>query len=196
MHGYVGYRTRLLTAIGDNPGRHISELSILTGSERRQVTAEWNSATAELPEAGGVHELVAAQAAAHPEATAVVHGGTSLTYAELDARANRLAHHLMASGVGRETVVGLCLERGLDVVVAVLAVWKAGGAYLPLDPGYPADRLAYMLADSRADGLVTHGTRPAAPTAGVVIALDEPAEQATIAGRPGKAPTVTTHPKQ
>ena len=99
-------------------------------------------------------ELFAAQAARTPHAAAVVFGDTTLTYAELDARANRLAHHLVALGVGPEVVVGLCVERSPDMLVGLLAILKAGGAYLPLDPAYPPDRLAFMLEDAGARVLV------------------------------------------
>ena len=109
-------------------------------------------------------ELFAAQVAKTPDATAVVFEDASLTYGELDARANQLAHHLRALGVGPEVVVGLCVERSLEMVVALLGILKAGGAYLPLDPDYPPERLAFMLADADAPLLLTHSAlhRPAA----------------------------------
>ena len=113
-----------------------------------------------------MHELVAARAAGVPDAVAVMCGGVSLTYGGLEERANRLAHYLRGAGVGAETVVGLCLERGLDMVAAMLAVWKAGGAYLPLDPGYPAERLGFMLADSGARVLVGRRGLAAGPGRG------------------------------
>ena len=94
--------------------------------------------------------LFAAQAARTPDATAVIFGDEALSYRDLDRRANQLAHHLRALGVGPEVVVGLCVERSLAMVVGVLGILKAGGAYLPLDPAYPADRLSYMLGDAGA----------------------------------------------
>ena len=126
-----------------------------------------------------------------PDAVAVVCGGVSLTYGGLEERADRLAQLPAGAGVGAETVVGLCLERGLDMVVAMLAVWKAGGAYLPLDPGYPAERLAFMLADSGARVLVG-----AAGGGGVAEAAAEAAARwcgwmtrrcAAVAAAPGRA---------
>ena len=103
-------------------------------------------------------ELFAAQVAITPDAVAVVCGDERLTYAELDARSNRLAHHLRALGVGAETVVGLCVERSPAMMVGLLGILKAGGAYLPLDPSYPPERLAFMLEDAGAPVLVTHST--------------------------------------
>src|SRR5262249_37875603 len=105
-----------------------------------------------LPRPPGVF---AAQAAATPDAVAVVFAGEELSYGELDARANQLAHHLRALGVGAESVVGVCLERSLELVVALLGILKAGGGYLPLDPEYPAERLHYMLADAGAAVLIS-----------------------------------------
>src|SRR5262249_57192964 len=104
-------------------------------------------------------QLFAAQAAKTPDAVAVVFGDEQLSYGELEGRANQLAHHLRALGVGAESVVGVCLERSLELVVALIAILKAGGGYLPLDPGYPPARLSFMLADAGA-----HDPHPAAPT--------------------------------
>ena len=104
---------------------------------------------------GSLPELFAAQAVRTPEADAVVFGEARLSYGELDARANRLGHHLRTLGVGPEVVVGLCLERSLDLVVGLLGIVKAGGAYLPLDPEYPGERLSFMLADAGAGVVVT-----------------------------------------
>ena len=104
-----------------------------------------------------VADLVEAAAARSPNVTAVVAGGESLTYAELDGRANRLAHHLQSVGVGPDVLVGVCLGRSLDLAVALLAVLKAGGACVPLDPAYPPERLAFMVDDSAAAGVNEDG---------------------------------------
>ncbi|MGH1557236.1 AMP-binding protein [Caulobacter segnis] len=104
-----------------------------------------------------LHARFARQAALRPEATAVVCEGQALSYGALEARSNQLAHHLRALGVGRDVVVGLCVERSLDMVVGLLGILKAGGAYLPLDPDYPAERLAFMLGDARVSVLLTQG---------------------------------------
>src|SRR5207248_2868057 len=127
---------------------------ILGPEERRIILQDWNATARAFPSAI-LPELFAAQAAKRPDATAVLLGDRRLSYGELDARANRLAHHLRARGVGPEVVVGLCVERSLDLLVALLGIFKAGGAYLPLDPEYPPERLAFMLADARAPVLVT-----------------------------------------
>ncbi|MEW5931246.1 MAG: amino acid adenylation domain-containing protein, partial [Gemmatimonadota bacterium] len=135
-----------------------------------------------------VHELLAARAASAPDAPALSCGGEVLTRGELERRANRLAHHLRRRGVGPETRVGLCLERGPEMVVGVLGVLKAGGAYVPLDPAYPAERLAYTLADSGAALLVSQGGLVDAlpPFEGEVVRLD--AEREAIAAEPEEAP--------
>ncbi|MEU6432601.1 amino acid adenylation domain-containing protein, partial [Microbispora sp. NPDC046973] len=178
-----GHLVELLAALADEPGQHLSGLPLLTGEERR-LLAEWNQTdmpVAEVPAA----ELVAARAAARPDAVAVAHDGRSLTYGELDRRANRLAHHLLHLGAGPETVVGLHLERGIGMVVAMLAAWKAGAAYLPLDPGYPAERLAYMLADSQAEILISEdGTVPAGHLA-ATVRLDDPLIEKCPSTAPG-----------
>ncbi|MFJ2264726.1 amino acid adenylation domain-containing protein [Streptomyces sp. NPDC087844] len=144
----AGHLVAVLEAVAEDAGRRVSEVSVLTGAERRRVVEEWNETAEALPGVGGVHELIAARAESGPDAVAVVSDGKALTYGGLMARANRLAHHLRGRGVGAESVVGLCLPRGVDMVVAMVAVWQAGGAYLPLDPEYPAERREFMVADS------------------------------------------------
>ncbi|MFJ2264641.1 non-ribosomal peptide synthase/polyketide synthase [Streptomyces sp. NPDC087844] len=144
----AGHVVNVLRSIAEDAGRRVSEVSVLTGAERRRVVEEWNETAEALPGVGGVHELIAARAEAGPDAVAVVSDGKALTYGGLLARANRLAQHLRGLGVGAESVVGLCLPRGVDMVVAMVAVWQAGGAYLPLDPEYPAERREFMVADS------------------------------------------------
>ncbi|MFP2935007.1 AMP-binding protein, partial [Pyxidicoccus sp. 3LG] len=115
---------------------------------QRQLLVEWNDTSREHHSPGLLHRPVEAQAARTPHAIAVTDGTRSLTYAELDSRANQLAHHLVSLGLPLGGIVGLCLDKSLDMAVAVLAVHKAGAAYLALDPTYPADRLAFMLEDA------------------------------------------------
>ncbi|HEX9939620.1 MAG TPA: amino acid adenylation domain-containing protein, partial [Longimicrobium sp.] len=138
----------LVEALDKAPQRPLRNLEVLPEGERRQVLEAWNQTAAEVPADRCIHELFEVQAARTPGAVAVRFEEASLTYAELNARANQLAHHLRGRGVGPEVRVGICLERSLEMVVSLLAVLKAGGAYVPLDPGLPAERLAYMLDDS------------------------------------------------
>ncbi|MEU2340136.1 amino acid adenylation domain-containing protein, partial [Streptomyces sp. NPDC013172] len=145
---------RVLETVVTEPGLRISGVDVLDAGERRRVLVEWNDTAAEAP-AGTVPELFAGQVARNPHATAVMGDGVELSYAELDARANRLARHLSGLGVGRESVVAVCLERGVDMVVALLAVLKAGAAYLPVDPELPAERIAFMLANAGAVCVIT-----------------------------------------
>jgi amino acid adenylation domain-containing protein len=150
---------------------HVADLPIVTPAERDALAG---GAPLDLPAAAGVHELIEARAAESPDAVAVVTDGASLSYAELIERADRLAGRLRAHGVGPESVVALCLERGPDLVAALLAVWRAGGAYLPLDPDYPAERLEFMLADSRASVLLGHRSVAGAVARSVDVWLDDP----------------------
>ncbi|NUS62644.1 MAG: amino acid adenylation domain-containing protein, partial [Saccharothrix sp.] len=140
--------TRLLDAIGADPHRRVAELPWLSEAELEQVLVSWNGAAPAEPVEDTIASLFARQAARTPDAAAVTYRGESLTYRELDERANRLAHHLIRAGAGPETLVALKFPRSLDLVVAVLGVLKAGAAYLPIDPDYPADRVAYMVADA------------------------------------------------
>ncbi len=154
VEALAGRLVRLLEAAVADPERPIGALDILGPGERRTLLREWNDTARAVP-ALSLPELVAAQAARSPDAIAVVGEDETLTYGELAARANRLAHHLRGLGVGPETAVGLCVARSPAMVVGLLGILQAGGAYLPLDPSYPPARLAFMLADARATVLVT-----------------------------------------
>jgi amino acid adenylation domain-containing protein len=146
---------RVLALLSTDPDTRLSAVDLLDGAERRRVLETWSGAEAAPPGEGLLHALIAAQAERTPDAEAVVFEDTSLTYRALEARATRLACHLARLGAGPEVRVGVCLERGAEMMVAVLAVLKTGAAYLPLDPGYPAGRLAYMLKDAGAPLVVT-----------------------------------------
>lgn len=154
---FVNHYIYLLEQVVEDPQARLSELSILTQPERRQLLVEWNRTELAYPKDRCVHELFAEQASRTPGAVAVVCGGGRLTYAELDRRSNRCAEYLRSMGVGPERVVGLCVERSLEMVVALLGILKAGGAYLPLDPTYPSPRLAFMLEDASAHIVLTDG---------------------------------------
>ena len=144
-------------------GQPLGRLPILEVAERDTILRGWNDTAQSVP-AATLPALFAAQAARTPDAVAVVFEDRTLTYAALDAHANRLAHHLQSLGVGPETMVGLCVERSPEMVVGLLGILKAGGAYLPLDPNYPRERLAFMLADAGCPVLVTQAAaaRPVA----------------------------------
>ena len=158
-----GRLIRLLEASVAQPDCAIGRLDILDAAERQTLLCDWNDTARAIPVAT-LPELFSAQAARSPEAVAVVFGEQRLSYAALDARANQLAHHLRRLGVGPEVVVGLCVERSLEMLVGLLGVLKAGGAYLPLDPSYPPERLAFMLEDARRAGSAhPGGTAPAHP---------------------------------
>lgn len=144
----------LLEAIAEDQAREISQLSILTQAERSQLLYEWNDAT-EPRSNLCIHHLFEAQVDKTPDSVAVLFENESLTYRELDQRANKLAQYLGQFGVSEETRVGICLDRSLEMLVAMFGTLKAGGAYVPLDPSHPADRLEFMLEDSRATLLLT-----------------------------------------
>jgi natural product biosynthesis luciferase-like monooxygenase protein/amino acid adenylation domain-containing protein len=179
-----------------HPERRLSELSLLAEEERRRVLVEWNETAAEPSQATCVHALVTAQAARTPHAVAVVYEEERLSYAELERRANQLAHHLLARGVRPGDRVGLCVERSLELAVGVLGILKTGAAYLPLDPGDPVERLAFMLEDATVPVVVTRGSGmpvlPARVRARRVL-LD--VEASAIASQPSHAPLVPLSPE-
>lgn len=145
----------LLAGAAAAPGAALSALSLLTPEERHQTLIDWNDTGSTIQETATVHGLFAAQAAATPDAVALVFAGAEMSYRELDRRANRLAHRLQGLGVGPEVAVALRLERSFELVIATLAVLAAGGFYVPLDPRAPQPRLALMLEDSGAPVLLT-----------------------------------------
>lgn len=152
MLGHLG--TLLAAAVAD-PECRLSRLPMLTSAEQELLSVEWNATARDYPRDSCVHELFEAQAARTPEAVALEFEGQTLSYRELNRRSNQLAHRLRALGVGPEVLVGLCVDRSLEMVVGLLGILKAGGAYLPLDPGYPRERLAFMLKDTRASVILT-----------------------------------------
>jgi amino acid adenylation domain-containing protein len=154
----LAHYEHLLQSIAADPGQRLSNLSLLGHDERKQLLVEWNYTEMDFPRDKCVHELVAAQAGATSDAVAVVCGNQSLTYRKLDQRANQLANHLRKLGVGPESLVGISMERSLEMMIALLGTLKAGAAYVPLDPSYPAARLQFMLDDSRASILLTRSS--------------------------------------
>ena len=154
---YVGYFRRLLEGMAAADSQAVDRLPLLGDAERHRLLVEWNATEAAYPQDKCVHELFEAQAARTPNAIAVVHEGKRLTYAELNSRANGLARQLRAIGVRPDDRVAICVERGPEMVVGMLGALKAGGAYLPLDPALPVERLAYILKDAAPVSVLTHG---------------------------------------
>lgn len=151
----VGHLEELLVQMATFPMRPLGYFTPLTLVEREQILNTWNATDSAYPRTSCVHELFTAQAAATPDAIALVCEQQHLTYAYLETQSNKLANHLRRLGVGLEQCVGLCLERSPALIVAMLAILKAGGAYVPLDPTYPDERLAFMLKDAQVGVLIT-----------------------------------------
>ncbi|MBD2438978.1 non-ribosomal peptide synthase/polyketide synthase [Nostoc sp. FACHB-110] len=145
----------LLESIVTNPQERICQLPILTQAEQQQLLVQWNHTHTDYPQDKCIHQLFEEQVERTPDAVAVVCENQQLTYHELNSRADSLAHYLRSLGVGADVLVGICVERSLEMVVGLLAILKAGGAYVPLDPEYPQDRLSFMLADTQVSVLLT-----------------------------------------
>ncbi|HJR08153.1 MAG TPA: amino acid adenylation domain-containing protein [Pyrinomonadaceae bacterium] len=155
IEAFVAHYAQVLRNVLDSPDRKISQIGMLSENERRQLIYDFNDTRSDYPKHKTIPELFEAQAAHTPDAVALVFQDTELTYRELNERANQLAHHLRTLGVGAEVLVGLCVERSVEMVVGLLAILKAGGAYVPLDPTYPADRLSFMIEDAQVPVLLT-----------------------------------------
>ncbi len=183
----AGHLRVLLEAVVADPSAPIARLPLLTEAERRRVVVEWNDTARPIADVC-LHETVEAQVDRTPDATAVVFGQERVTYAELERRANRLANHLRTLGVGPEVLVGLCVERSVDLVVAILGILKSGGAYVPLDPAYPSSRLAAILEDSKAAVVVTEerarGSLPTLEVPAVRLDADRAVIDAASEARP------------
>ncbi|MFB2973200.1 amino acid adenylation domain-containing protein [Aerosakkonema sp. BLCC-F183] len=153
----LGHYQRLLSSIVANSHRRLSELSILTAAEQQQLLVEWVAGEQGkiYQPIASIHQLFEAQVERTPDAVAVIFEDTKLSYRELNQRANQLANYLVSSGVKTEVLVGICVERSLEMLIALLAILKAGAAYVPLDPAYPQERIAYILADAQISLLLT-----------------------------------------
>ena len=151
----LGHFQTLLEGIVADPEQRLSRLPLLTEGERQQLLVEWNDSRTDYPRDKCIHQLFEAQVERTPEAVAVVFEDQQLTYRELNARANRLAHYLRKLGARPETLVGICAERSMEMVVGLLGILKSGGAYVPLDPHYPKERLAFILDETRSPILLT-----------------------------------------
>jgi len=153
----TGFRV-ILEALVENPDQRIWSFPLLGVAEREQVVEVWNRTDRAFPSHQSIHDLFEHQVSLSPDSVAVTFGEESLTYRELDARSNQLARYLRSRGVRPETLVGILMDRSLDMIVGLLGILKAGGAYVPLDPAYPADRISFMIADSGMPILLTHET--------------------------------------
>jgi amino acid adenylation domain-containing protein len=145
----------LLDAVVNNPAPQLSQLKLLRDEEQQQILVDWNSTAVEYPRGKCLHQLFEEQVERTPDAVAVVYDNTQITYQALNEKAQRLAYHLQKLGVGPESLVGLCVERSVEMMVGLLGILKAGGAYVPIDPSYPPQRLSFMLADAQVPVLLT-----------------------------------------
>lgn len=186
--------TYLLQQVIQSPDTPVSELVLMPDAERTQLLQAFNATARAYPTGQCIHQLFEAQAAQTPEAIAAVFAGKTLSYAELNRRANQLAHYLLSAGVQPDTLIGVCVERSLEMLVSLLGVLKAGGAYVPLDPAYPQDRLAFMLEDSRVPVLLTQERWLASlPTPARTLCLDR--DWAQVSPYAQDNPRAVVHPR-
>jgi len=190
----AGHYQTVLEVIALNPEQQISELLLLTPAERHQLLVEWNNTWADYPQDKCIHQLFEEQVERWPDAIALVFEDEQLTYQELNQRANQLAHHLRNLDVGPEVLVGICVERSLEMVVGLLGILKAGGAYVPLDPNYPSERLAFMLEDSSVPVLLTQERLvEKLPHSACVVCLDSDWEKFAVNSK--ENPSTPVKPK-
>src|SRR6266581_3837443 len=168
-----------------------SHSHLLTEAERQKLLVEWSATDMELPKASSIDELIEQRAVESPEALALICRDDKVTYSELNARADQLASHLRKLGVGPETLVGICVERSLEMVIGLLGILKSGGAYVPLDPNYPRERLAFMLKDAGAALLLTTTTQHPYLPPGGPHRVDLDRLGAELAAWPATAPAAT-----
>jgi amino acid adenylation domain-containing protein len=185
----------LLQGIVSNPEQPISELPLLTAPEKQKLLVEWNNTQTDYPHEHCIHQLIAEQAERTPERIAVAFEGQTLTFKELNERANQLAHYLQKLGVQPDSLVGICVERSLEMMVGLVGILKAGGAYVPIDPKFPLDRVGYMLENAQAKVLLTQQHLIGQlPTQGALaICLDTDWQQ--IAQEPQTAPSSNVTPE-
>ncbi|WP_032716627.1 AMP-binding protein, partial [Pseudomonas syringae] len=155
MQRYLGYFQRLLEAMVADDRQLLEQVPLLDAVERQHLLVELNANNVPYPQDCTIHQLFEEKVQAQPDAIAVAFQAQRLSYAELNRQANRLAHHLIGLGIGPDDRVAICVERGVEMMIGLLGVLKAGAAYVPLDPAYPAERLAYMINDSQPTALLT-----------------------------------------
>lgn len=190
----VGHFKTLLEAVVANPQSRVQDLPLLTEAERHQILVKWNDTKADFPQDKCIHQLFEEQAVRSPDAIAVSSDDHALTYSELDQEANQLAHRLSVLGVMPGMLVAICLDRDIDLVVGVLGILKAGAAYLPIDPQYPVERIAYMIRDAAPvvtvtkSALIEHLGHDLCP----VICIDD--DRAALPALPRESPPVEVRP--
>jgi len=188
----LGHLETLMTSMATRPDVINEKLPLLTDREREQL-AKWNEGQTDYPQDKCIHQLIAAQAEQTPDRVAVAFSGQQLTYGELNKRANQLAHYLQGMGVGPDVLVGICVERSLEMLVGILGILKAGGAYVPIDPGYPFERISFILGDAQPPALLTQEHLEAELPAhwGQVICLDSEWEEIAAESESNPSSNVT-----
>ncbi|WP_425272953.1 amino acid adenylation domain-containing protein, partial [Pseudomonas reidholzensis] len=190
----VRHWLNLLEGIVRQPEQRVADLPLLSQDEQNSILQDWNRTRTSFPDARSIHQLIEAQVAGAPDATALVFGEQALSYGELNRRANQLAHKLAELGVGPDVLVGIAMERSLEMVVGLLGILKAGGAYVPLDPEYPQDRLAYMFEDSGIKLLLTQAhLRDALPIPAGIHCLE--LDEQSLAGYSEANPAIEISPQ-
>ena len=184
----------LIDALASDPEQRIDDITLLSTAEEQQQLSGWNNTEASYPADRTIHELFAEQVARTPENMAVTFANEQVTYRELDERANRLAHYLRGQGVGPNKLVALCLSKSPEMIVSLLAVLKAGGAYLPLAPGNPAERLRFVIEDSGTEHLITTSSLVANVPVTVPSTILLDAESEAISSEPSTAPDTVVGP--
>ena len=188
MQRWSEHLRQVLTGMVEGSQRRVCELQLLDEGQRRQILEGFNATEQALGQVQLLHGLFEQQVARTPDAVALVCGVEQLSYAQLNRRANQLAHHLRSLGVGPDVLVGLCVERSVEMLVGVLGILKAGGAYVPLDPAYPTERLHYMLQDCGASFLLTQAAIATLLPAGAAWAITLDAQWGQIAAGPDHNP--------
>ncbi|MFG2441144.1 condensation domain-containing protein, partial [Streptomyces sp. NPDC048508] len=146
----AGHLTTLAASVATTPDARLSELNMLTEQERQEILVDWNGVTGPYPDTATIHSLIEDRVATDPDAIAITHGDQQWTYAQVNARANQLAHHLRGTGITPDTLIAVCLDRSPELIATLLGIMKAGAAFVPLDPDYPTDRITYMVDDAQA----------------------------------------------
>ncbi|MER5882182.1 condensation domain-containing protein, partial [Streptomyces sp. NPDC001910] len=173
----AGHLRTLLESVVAAPAARIAELNMLTERERQEILVDWNGVTGPYPHTATIHSLIENRVATDPDAIAITHGNEQWTYAQVNARANQLAHHLRGTGITPDTLIAVCLDRSPELIATLLGIMKAGAAFVPLDPDYPTDRITYMVDDAQAPLIITssnHSDRLPADTPRLLVDSEWP----------------------